>query len=182
MYSDYSGWKGKIIWSNGKPVIGGKFSFWGDKETPQTMADKINSEVKNQYLPEGYSLIPVHAWSHTVEDVHKCINLLDENVRVVAPDDFVKLIKRNLQITLYQNYPNPFDDHTTIIFQVLYPQQVTVQIIDNSGTLVKTVFDGVAEAGITRVDFYKEQTMAAGTFTCVLITPSQTKSINLVVF
>lgn len=181
MYSDYSGWKGKIMWDNGKPIIGGKFSFWGDKETPQTMADRINAEPKNQFMPEGYSLIPVHAWSHTVEDIHKCVERLDDNVRVVAPDDFVKLIQQNLTVELYPNYPNPVTDHTTISFQLKYPQQVTVQIIDGSGTLVKTVFDGVAEAGITKVDFHKDETMAVGTFTIVLITPSQTKSVNMVV-
>ena len=93
MYSDYAGWKGKIMWSNNKPIIGGRFSMWGDNDSPETVAQKINNSVKNQFQPDGYSLIPVHVWSNSVEDVKRCISMLDEDVRVVAPDDFVKLIK-----------------------------------------------------------------------------------------
>jgi hypothetical protein len=182
MYSDYSGWRGKIVWSNDKPVIGGRYSMWGDKETPQSIAQKLNMEIKNQFQPEGYSLIPVHVWSHSVEDVKKCVSMLDGNVRVVAPDDFVKLITRNLGVFLYQNYPNPLTDRTIISFKVSYPQQVKVSIADASGSVVATVFDGLAEAGITKVEFFKTAEMTPGVYACTLTTAYQSKVIKIEVY
>ncbi|MDB5282882.1 MAG: GxGYxY sequence motif-containing protein [Bacteroidota bacterium] len=179
MYSDYSGWKGKIMWNNDKPIIGGRYSLWGDKETPQTLAQKLNNEVKNQFQPEGYSLIPVHVWTNTVEDVKKCAAMLGGDVRVVAPDDFVRLIKRNLGVFLYQNYPNPLTDRTMISFKVSYPQHVTVIVFDASGNEVTTVFDGMADAGITKAEFFKTDIMTPGVYVCTLVAGQLTKSIKI---
>jgi hypothetical protein len=179
-YNDnYTGMQGKIMWSDNKPIIGARYSLRGDKTAATALAQQLNSEVKNQFQPEGYSLIPVHVWSQSVEDVKKCISMLDNDVRVVSPDDFVKMIIRNLGVILYQNYPNPFTDQTTISFQVNYSQPVTVRIIDGSGAVVKTLFDGVAEPGITKLVFVKEQSMAIGPYACTLTTASQTKSIQI---
>ena len=41
------------MWINNKPVIGGRFAIWGDKDSPQTVAQKINASVKDEYDPEG---------------------------------------------------------------------------------------------------------------------------------
>ena len=182
MYSDYAGWKGKIMWSNDKPIIGGRFSLWGDKETPVSLAQKINGSVKNQFQPEGYSLIPVHVWSNTVEDVKKCINMLDGDVRVVAPDDFVKLIKKNLGVFLYQNYPNPFTDKTTISFKLSFAQYVTLAVLDGSGGVIKTIYQGDAGAGITKVELFKEEEIVAGLYMVRLTTPYQTQIIKMQVY
>ena len=182
MYSDYSGWKGKIMWSNDKPVIGGRFSMWGEKEGPEAVAQKINECVKNQFQPEGYSLIPVHAWTHSVEDVKRCISMLDGDVKVVAPDDFVKLIKRNLGVFLYQNYPNPFTDKTTFSFKLSFAQYVNVSVLESSGDLLKTIYDGNADAGVTKVDFFKDGNMAAGVYICRLTTPYQTQMVKFQIY
>ena len=182
MYSDYAGWKGKIMWSNNKPIIGARFAMWGDKDSPQTVAQKINASVKNQYQPEGYSLIPVHAWTNSVDDVKKCIGMLDGDVRVVAPDDFVGLIKRNLGVFLYQNYPNPFTDKTTISFNLSFAQYVTLSILDGSGSVIKTIYEGDAAPGVTKVDLFKENDIVAGLYMCRLSTPYQTQIIKLQVY
>ena len=179
MYSDYSGWKGKIGWSNDKPIIGGRYSLWGDRETPQSIAQKLNNEVKDQFSPEGYSLIPVHAWTYTVEDVKKCVAMLNGDVRVVAPDDFVRLITRNLGVFLYQNYPNPFTDRTVLSFKVSYPQHVTMTILDESGVELATIFDGMASAGVTHVEFFRTDVMTSGVYICTLTAGSKTKSIRV---
>ncbi|MDR3628223.1 MAG: GxGYxYP family putative glycoside hydrolase [Ignavibacteriaceae bacterium] len=96
-YSDYAGGKGAIYWVNGKPVITGRYQLWsGQTDSPESLAQKINSLSTDITSSKGYSLIPVHAWQNTVEDVATCISLLNKNVRVVTPDEFVALIKKNI--------------------------------------------------------------------------------------
>lgn len=182
LYSDYCGWKGKIMWINDKPMIGARYTIWGDKDSPQTVARKINESVKSQYQPEGYSLIPVHVWTNSVEDVKKCIGMLDGDVRVVAPDDFVKLIKKNLGVILYQNYPNPFNDKTTISFNLSFAQHVNLSLLDGSGAVIKTLYDGDADAGLSKVEFTKKDEIDNGTYMVRLLTPYQSKVIEIQVF
>lgn len=103
--AQYTGMKGKISWYKGKPSIGGRFTFWGnssDRSTEtqervaQSLANVLNSQPTNINSESGYSLIPVHIWTENPTDVLNLISKLGPNVRVVAPDEFVWLIKKNL--------------------------------------------------------------------------------------
>ena len=102
-YSDYSGLNGSITWYKDKPSIGGRYNLWlgtlgqATDKTPQTLADKLNVASTNINIPAGYSLIPVIVWSRNVNDVLECIGKLGPNVRVVAPDEFVWLIRKNIK-------------------------------------------------------------------------------------
>jgi hypothetical protein len=49
--------------------------------------------------------------------------------------------------SLMQNYPNPFNPSTSISFQLAERSNVTVKIFDVRGRMVKTLVDGVKEAG-----------------------------------
>ncbi len=49
--------------------------------------------------------------------------------------------------SLMQNYPNPFNPSTSISFQLADRSDVTVKIFDVRGRLVRTLVDGVKEAG-----------------------------------
>ncbi|MHB2149609.1 GxGYxYP domain-containing protein [Calditrichota bacterium LG25] len=95
-FSNYSGGKGKINWINGKPVITGRFNLWEGFETPESLAEKLNYSSTDIHSEKGYSLIPVHVWSKGVDDVLRCISLLNKNVKVVTPDELVYLIRKNL--------------------------------------------------------------------------------------
>jgi hypothetical protein len=96
-YADYyTGLNGSIQWYNNKPVIGARFALWDGAYSPQSLANTLNSMPQNPKSASGYSLIPVHAWSMDVSDVKACVDMLNDNVRVVAPDEFVKLIQANL--------------------------------------------------------------------------------------
>ena len=108
--------------------------------------------------------------------------MLDGDVRVVAPDDFVKLIKRNLGVTLYQNYPNPFTDRATFSFNLPFAQNVTLSLLEPSGELLKTIFEGEAAPGVTKVDFFKDGSMASGVYLCRLTTPYQTQMIKFQIY
>lgn len=95
-FSDYSGLKGSITFLEGKPVIGGFANLWSGFESTASLAAKLNARARDPRSKEGYSLIPVHVWSNSVDSVMRCASLLDPKVRVVAPDEFVRLIRANL--------------------------------------------------------------------------------------
>jgi hypothetical protein len=56
-----------------------------------------------------------------------------------------KQVPRSSQ--LYQNYPNPFNPVTNIRFELAESQQVTLQIFNIEGRLVKTLIDNQLFAG-----------------------------------
>ncbi len=95
--ANYTGMDGKISWYKDKPSIGGRYTLWGTLSSPNSLADKLNRESTDIYSEGGYSLIPVHVWSRSVDDVLECINKLGPNVRVVAPDEFVWLLRKNIK-------------------------------------------------------------------------------------
>lgn len=92
-YADYSGMKGKIVFVNGKPIVGGRYNLWAGFETPSSLAAKLNKQSTDCQLEDGYSLIPVHAWSMTVESVLQTVQLLDAGrVAVVSPAELVAAV------------------------------------------------------------------------------------------
>jgi len=102
-YSDYSGLNGQISWYKDKPSIGGRYNLWlgtlgqATDKTPTTLAEKLNVASTNINSSAGYSLIPVIVWSRKITDVLECIGKLGPNVRVVTPDEFVWLIRKNIK-------------------------------------------------------------------------------------
>ena len=50
-------------------------------------------------------------------------------------------------IVLHQNSPNPFNPSTTIRYELEYSGQVDLKVFDLSGRLVRTIFQGMQEAG-----------------------------------
>lgn len=95
--ANYTGRHGQIDWYKGKPSIGGRYTLWGNLSSPQSLAATLNQASTNINSQDGYSLISVHIWDRGVDDVLDCINRLNPNVRVVAPDEFVWLIKKNIK-------------------------------------------------------------------------------------
>lgn len=95
-FSDYSALKGSITFLENKPVIGGFANLWSGFESTASLAARLNARPRNTRSKEGYSLIPVHAWSNSVDSVVRCAGMLDAGIRVVAPDEFVHSIRSNL--------------------------------------------------------------------------------------
>lgn len=102
----YTKLAGQIKWYKDKPSIGGRFTLWGNSDdssletrnrVAQSLANQLNTQSTDIYSEKGYSLIPVHIWTMNVSDVLNCISKLNPNVRVVAPDEFVWLIRKNLK-------------------------------------------------------------------------------------
>ncbi len=56
------------------------------------------------------------------------------------------------ETTLYQNYPNPFNSNTVIKFSIPSEGQVTIELYNVIGELIKTIADGFFNAGIHTVN------------------------------
>lgn len=99
--SGYAGGSGKALRdeTTGKPVITARFSLWEEGSDPSSpmlgndaMIAALMEQVKDSSTAQGYSLIPVHAWSHTTADVAYIVEQLalkDPGVDVVTPAVFL---------------------------------------------------------------------------------------------
>jgi hypothetical protein len=101
----YAGLRGKVYFCGGKPVVSGRFSLWGDAKTGD-MVDVDGLVANLKAMPEAsvtstgaYSLIPVHAWSHTYEDIVSVVEALQEDGRfdVVTPSELLLRVKVNVK-------------------------------------------------------------------------------------
>lgn len=101
-YIQYAPHGGRIFWFDDKPMITARFDFRQEafypavRSTPKDLADSINQLPKNPASPDGYTFVTVHAWSKGLDDVYQTIQLLDKNVRVVNAEQFVELVRQNL--------------------------------------------------------------------------------------
>lgn len=103
-YNNYALYRGAIIWSNGKPIISTRYNLWklGDSNyllpggSPQNIINSVNEASTDPKSADSYSLVDVHAWSMSMTDVKNTIAGFDSDVRVVSPQEFVKLIKENV--------------------------------------------------------------------------------------
>lgn len=107
-YLDYkknNNYKGKIVWSNDRPVVSCRDLLWNNLENEEELINNINSRIELGYTniktPESYTFVYVHVWSKTMEDIQHVIDELNNNpqVRIVTPDIFMKLIKNNIAVT-----------------------------------------------------------------------------------
>lgn len=120
-YSKYSKLNGEITFYNDKPIISARYNLWGGFDSPSSLIEKINESPRDPYSQEGYSLIPVHNWSYSVDTILKIVEGFDDKINVVAPDEFLNLIKNKLinneeNILEINSYPNPSSKSITIEF------------------------------------------------------------------
>lgn len=101
-YDINNAYKGKIIWSNDKPVISCRDLLWGGLEDENELISNINNRINSGYTnikdPNLYTFVYVHVWSNTMDNVNDAINKLNKNpkVKIVTPDTFIKLIRNNV--------------------------------------------------------------------------------------
>lgn len=75
--------------------------------------------------------------------------------------------------SLITNYPNPFDQRTTIAYTLTEYQPVRLEIYNLLGQHLKTIFDGQRAAG-TYETIWKAHGLASGTYFVHMTTPSGT--------
>jgi len=97
MYGNkYAGGAGSIRWSsNGKPFLSFRESLWDTK--PLDIAERVNGYERDFRSIEGYTLINLHPWSHSYQDVYEMVQAFDDHVVVVSPENFFDLIIEHVE-------------------------------------------------------------------------------------
>ena len=106
----YAGGNGEIYYptnkqTNNKPFASVRVSFWSNnglnnsvtKEWIESIADTINKFEININSKKGYTVLNVHPWSTTIENLDYLISKLDKHIEIVKCDDFLEMIKNNVR-------------------------------------------------------------------------------------
>lgn len=86
--------RGGVMWVNGKPFVGPRDSLW--ETTPAYIAARINTYEKDVTKIDGYTIVNVHPWSHSYEDIRTIVNMLNDDVEVVSIDRIIKMMTDNI--------------------------------------------------------------------------------------
>jgi hypothetical protein len=105
--------------------------------------------------------------------------LIDEDGNPVGVENRSR--GRPSRLKLYQNFPNPFNPETTIMFELPEREVVTIIIYDVLGRRVETLFEGTAGAGLHQTKF-TSSVLSSGIYFCRLTSPKgvMTKTMFLV--
>ncbi|TCC22035.1 GxGYxYP domain-containing protein [Kribbella speibonae] len=96
-YSRYDGLKGKVVWSEGKPVISARTMLWEglDGADEASVTAELNAATRNPFSTAGYSVVVWHAWSKSVDNVLSVVDGLAPHVKVVPPDTLVRMVGKH---------------------------------------------------------------------------------------
>ena len=105
IYFDYpnyyvltEGRNGSVTWLNSKPAIAVRDSLWTGHSTPETVADMLNQQLRDNTQTAGYSVIAAHLWTQDVGTIGEVVSRLDaEGVVVVRVDELVALMTANVK-------------------------------------------------------------------------------------
>ena len=86
--------RGGVIWIDGKPFVGPRDSLW--ETTPAYIAARINQYSKDPATIDGYTIVNVHPWSHSYDDIRTIVSMLDDSVEVVSIDRLFTMMSENI--------------------------------------------------------------------------------------
>jgi len=102
-----------------------------------------------------------------------------QNDFCITPENILKKSKSSKQFNI-GNFPNPFNQETTISFHLDTKQEVSLSIYDLQGKVVKQLFDReLHEAGNHSIVF-KTNNLLNGTYICILKGVEFSESLKLV--
>lgn len=101
---NYSGGKGRVMFSNDKPFICVGFSLWyptgnADEVTEDWLKEQaaiINGKSADISSINGYTVINVHPWTVGPDDLQIFIDNLGENIEVITVDKLLAAVKENI--------------------------------------------------------------------------------------
>ena len=102
----YESGKGRVLFSsNGKPFVSVRLSLWHPsncmgnitKEWLDDYADKINSFPVSPNTIDGYTVLNIHPWTVTIEDLDYLVSKLDSHIEFVYVKDMLEAIEENVE-------------------------------------------------------------------------------------
>ena len=132
-----------------KNLRNGAEAISGDAKSPKAVGADLNrnsvvqaGDILEMVLRDAQGTIVAGPILQTVtnRDIHNAYLRVQLTGEDVQPEETV----------LAQNYPNPFNPETWIPYQLRDRTDVSIQIYDNSGRLVRTLAVGLKAAGIYR--------------------------------
>lgn len=100
----YEGGKGKVYFANDKPFVSNRLSLWhpdGEganvtKEWLKEQAETVNSYPADTETINGYSVINIHPWTISIENLEYFVSQLDEGVELVTLDELLTMVEENV--------------------------------------------------------------------------------------
>ena len=98
-YSRYDREAGKTVWSHDKPVVSAAHMLWDglDGADEASVISALNAGGTNPRSVDSYSVVAVHAWLKTVDDVLTVVAGLDDHVEVVCPGDLIAMMRATVE-------------------------------------------------------------------------------------
>lgn len=100
----YEGGKGKVYFVNDKPFVSNRMSLWHPDGEGATVTEewlRQQAEIVNEYPADtnsvnGYSVINIHPWTISVENLSYFVSRLDEDVQLVTVDELLFMMQENI--------------------------------------------------------------------------------------
>ncbi len=100
----YAGGKGRVYFVDDKPFVSNRFSLWhpdgeGADVTESWLkeqADIINSCSADINSIDGYSVVNIHPWTISVENLSYFVSQLDDDVQLVTLDELLTMVEENV--------------------------------------------------------------------------------------
>jgi hypothetical protein len=100
----YEAGKGKIYWSNNKPFMSVRLSFWHPSNNPSGVSDAwidgyanaVDSYSTDPAAQDGYTILNFHPWTVNIANLERLVSKLDSHVQIVSAPEIVKLASDNV--------------------------------------------------------------------------------------
>ncbi len=126
----------------------------GFAQTDSMFVEMMNGSI------QGYAISAIHAIDFSKE---VSVSVREEQTKQNVLSSFA----------LYQNYPNPFNPSTTIQYSIPQNGEVTINIFDIQGRLIRSFPNGVKQSGNHSLVWDSRNnsgnTVASGTYFCQVL-------------
>ncbi|WP_152361619.1 GxGYxYP domain-containing protein [Microlunatus speluncae] len=93
-YSRYDGLRGRVRWVEDKPVISARTMLWDGLSSPDQVIETLNAAAADPSSADGYSVVMLHCWSMSLDDLGHVVDNLAPHVSVVTPDALIRMMTR----------------------------------------------------------------------------------------
>ncbi len=159
----------------------GSFDFW------LLCLDTNGDTLWTKIIERDYAQIP-----YTVDIADDGGYLLGGNTGTIRGDNDMYVVKLGPETsvdsnsklpsntTLLQNYPNPFNASTTISFNIVRKQSVTIKLYDALGREVKTIYNQTCEPGYHKFN-YDASSLKTGIYFYTIYTADKSETAKMVI-